>query len=252
MKTGDFIKLSWLEIKIKIKKMKPPILISISLLSTLCLPYNVYAARPLVTDDARLTNAHSCQLESWVRAYEGGREMWALPACNLGENFEVTLGGGVYRNQDEHYRTEDWIVQFKTLFKPLETNGWGWGLAVGRVMHPDIQPGPNQLGNTYFYVPVSFSMRDDDVVVHLNVGMLRDKDESRTKASMGLGTEFKLGGAFKGIAEVFGDNTQNPFYQLGVRYSLVPEVFQIDGTIGQQVNGDRQTQWLSVGIRWTP
>jgi hypothetical protein len=218
----------------------------------LCLSHSAHAARPLVTDDARLTNAHSCQLESWVRAYEGGREMWALPACNFGENFEVTLGGGVYRNQEENYRTEDWIVQFKTLFKPLETNGWGWGLAAGHVKHTDIQPGPNQLGNTYFYVPVSFSLRDDAVIVHLNMGMLRDKQASELKASMGLGAEFKLGGPFKGIAEVFGDNTQNPFYQLGVRYSLVPEVFQVDGTLGQQVNGDSESRWLSIGLRWTP
>lgn len=210
------------------------------------------AARPLVTDDARLTNAHHCQLESWMRSYQGGQELWALPACNLGENFEITLGGGSYRNHDDNYHTEDWIAQFKTLLKPLEANGWGIGFAAGRVMHPDIQPGPNQLGNTYFYVPVSFSLRDDDVIVHVNVGMLRDRQEDRNKVNMGVGSEFKLGGSFKGVAEVFGDHTQNPFYQLGLRYSLVPEVFQIDGTVGQQVNGDSQTQWLSIGVRWTP
>lgn len=224
----------------------------LSLIFLFWLPQISYAARPLVTDDARLTNAHSCQLESWMRSYQGGQELWALPACNLGENFEITLGGGTYHNRDDHYHTEDWIAQFKTLFKPLETNGWGVGFAVGRVMHPDIQAGPNQLGNTYFYIPVSFSMKDDDVIVHVNMGMLRDRQEDRDKVNMGVGSEFKLGGNFKGVAEVFGDHTQNPFYQVGLRYSLVPEVFQIDGTVGQQVNGNSQTQWLSIGVRWTP
>ena len=33
---------------------------------------------------------------------------------------------------------------------------------------------------------------------------------------------------------------------------LVPEVFQIDGTLGQQVNGNSGTEWLSIGVRWTP
>jgi hypothetical protein len=222
------------------------------LLFSLFIAHSAHAARPLVTDDARLTNAHGCQLESWMRSYQGGQELWALPACNLGENFEITLGGGSYRNNDDNYHTEDWVAQFKTLFKPLETNGWGIGFAAGRVMHPDIQPGPNQLGNTYFYIPVSFSLRDDDVIVHVNVGMLRDRQEDRNKVNMGVGSEFKLGGNFKGVAEVFGDHTQNPFYQVGLRYSLVPEVFQIDGTVGQQVNGSNQTQWLSIGVRWTP
>lgn len=223
-----------------------------SLILSLLIAQCAHAARPLVTDDARLTNAHGCQLESWMRSYQGGQELWALPACNLGENFEITLGGGSYRNNDDNYHTEDWVAQFKTLFKPLETNGWGIGFAAGRVMHPDIQPGPNQLGNTYFYIPVSFSLRDDDVIVHVNVGMLRDRQEDRNKVNMGVGSEFKLGGKFKGVAEVFGDHTQNPFYQMGLRYSLVPEVFQIDGTVGQQVNGDSRTQWLSIGVRWTP
>jgi len=226
--------------------------ILLCLLCSLFIAPSAQAARPLVTDDARLTNAHGCQLESWMRSYQGGQELWALPACNLGENFEITLGGGSYRNNDDNYHTEDWVAQFKTLFKLLETNGWGIGFAAGRVMHPDIQPGPNQLGNTYFYVPVSFSLRDDDVIVHVNVGMLRDRQEDRNKVNMGVGSEFKLGGNFKGVAEVFGDHTQNPFYQVGLRYSLVPEVFQIDGTVGQQVNGDSQTQWLSIGVRWTP
>lgn len=224
----------------------------LSLIFLLWLPQISYAARPLVTDDARLTNAHSCQLESWMRSYQGGQELWALPACNLGENFEITLGGGTYHNRNDNYHTEDWIAQFKTLFKPLETNGWGVGFAVGRVMHPDIQAGPNQLGNTYFYIPVSFSMKGDDVIVHVNMGMLRDRQEDRNKVNMGVGSEFKLGGNFKGVAEVFGDHTQNPFYQVGLRYSVVPEVFQIDGTVGQQVNGNSQTQWLSIGVRWTP
>lgn len=213
---------------------------------------SAHAARPLVTDDARLTTAHHCQLESWMRSYEGGQELWALPACNLGDNFEITLGGGSYHNSDAHYRTEDWVAQFKTLIKPLQTNGWGIGLAVGGVMHPDIQPGPNQLGNRYFYIPVSRSFSDDAVIVHMNIGMLRDRQAQQTKLSLGLGSEFRLQGAFKGVAEVFGDDTQNPFYQLGLRYSLVPDVFQIDGTLGQQVNGNRQSQWLSIGVRWTP
>ena len=211
-----------------------------------------YAARPLVTDDARLTNAHSCQLESWTRMYQGGQELWAMPACNLGENLEVTLGGGSYHNRTEDYHTEDWVGQVKTLFKPLTSKSWGWGLAEGRVMHPNIQPGPNQMGHSYFYLPLSLSFADDDVVIHINAGLLHDQQQNRNKRTLGIGSEFQLGTRVRGIAEVFGDHTQAPDYQFGLRYAIVPELFQVDTTFGEQINGGAQSQWLSIGLRYTP
>lgn len=209
-----------------------------------------HAARPLVTDDARLTKPRHCQLESWARSYAGGHELWAMPACNLGENLEITVGVGHYLNEANHYQTRDWITQIKTLFRPLTDNGWGWGLAVGTVAHPDIQPGPNQLGNTYFYIPVSMTF--DHAVLHLNVGMQYDNQQKITKYTFGLGSEFSLWQRMLGIAEFYGDQTQAPYVQLGMRYEILPDEFQIDTTFGQQLQGNPQSEWLSIGIRWTP
>ena len=31
------------------------------------------------------------------------------------------------------------------------------GFAVGTIRHPEINPGPNMLGNTYAYIPLSVS-----------------------------------------------------------------------------------------------
>ena len=52
-----------------------------------------FAARPMITDDARTVDAKACQVESWVRTNHGSREYWALPACNLTGNLELTFGG---------------------------------------------------------------------------------------------------------------------------------------------------------------
>ena len=90
----------------------------------LLLPSLAFAARPFVTDDARLTTAGSCQLESWARIYPQSRELWMLPACNPGGNFEITAGAGMAHN-DHAPRSDDYVLQAKTLFKPLESNGWG-------------------------------------------------------------------------------------------------------------------------------
>jgi hypothetical protein len=215
-----------------------------------CTP-NAFAARPFVTDDARLTTAGSCQLESWVRVYRDSREIWALPACNPFGNFEITAGGGYARN-DGSQGTDDYVLQAKTLFRPLETNGWGFGLGVGTVRHPKISPGPNLLGNTYAYLPVSFSFDDDRLIVHTNVGWLRDRASNNNNMTWGIGGEFQASPRFLLIAETFGDHRNQPYWQIGGRYSIVPNRVQVDTTVGQQLTGPVSSRWLSFGLRLTP
>lgn len=210
-----------------------------------------WAARPFVTDDARLTSASSCQLETWTRIYADSTELWALPACNPTGNFEITLGAGTAKT-DGGATTHDYVLQFKTLFKPLETNGYGVGFGIGTVNHPDIKPGPNQLGNTYAYVPISISFNNDQTVMHGNLGWLRDRASGKNNMTYGVGGEFRVAPQFTAITELFGDNRSAPFMQVGLRYAVIPELFQIDTTFGQQITSGSGSQWLSVGIRLTP
>lgn len=209
------------------------------------------AARPFVTDDARVTSIGSCQLESWTRLYEHSSEIWALPACNPFGNLEITLGEGFSRD-DNAATTQDYIAQIKTLFKPLETNGWGIGFSAGRVFHPEIKPGPNLFGNTYIYVPASFSFNDDQLVIHTNIGLLKEDKTNAMKTTFGIGSEYRLTNNLLSIAELFGDDKQKPFMQIGFRYSVVPNLLQADCTLGQWVGGKSDDTWLSFGIRITP
>lgn len=221
----------------------------LGLLQAVTLP--ALAARPFVTDDARMTTAGSCQLESWMRVYPESREVWALPACNPWGNLEFTFGGGRAKNSGEN-ATQDYMFQFKTLFRPLETNGWGWGLAAGSVQHPDINPGPNLLGNTFVYVPVSFSFADDKVVIHNNLGWLKDKSTGDHRLTWGVGGEFHVSTRVTAIAEAFGDNRNGPFWQAGARFAIVPERVQVDATFGRELNGPTDNRWFSFGLRLTP
>lgn len=211
------------------------------------------AARPFVTDDARLATAGSCQLESWSRFYADSAEVWALPACNLGGNLEFTLGGGLARYQDaSRPGSEDYVLQAKTLFRSLETNGWGWGVAVGTVRHPRVNPGPNLFGNTYVYFPFSASFADDRVVMHLNTGWLHDKVLSRDHLTWGIGSEINTSERLTIVAETFGDNRVAPYWQAGGRYAIIPHLFQVDATVGRQTGADQGNRWVSFGVRFTP
>ena len=221
----------------------------LGLLQAVTLP--ALAARPFVTDDARMTTAGSCQLESWMRVYPESREVWSLPACNPWGNLELTFGGGRAKNTGEA-ATNDFVVQLKTLFRPLETNSWGWGLAAGSVRHPEINPGPNLLGNTFVYVPISFSFADDKVVLHHNLGWLKDKATGDHRLTWGVGGEFHVSQRLTAIAEAFGDNRSGPFWQAGARLAIVPERIQVDATFGRELHGPTDNRWFSFGLRLTP
>lgn len=208
-----------------------------------------HAARPMITDDARIVDAKACQLESWVKSNRNSDEFWALPACNFSGNLEVTAGAA-RTHIDQATHTTAQVLQGKTLFRTLETNSWSWGLAVGHIQHPDQR---NRLGgDVYAYVPATFSFRDDRVFVHTNLGWLREQQNGRHHATWGLGTEMQMTDRTWLIGESFGQNQGSPFYQVGVRHWLVPNHVQIDTTYGNRfgsggVKGDER--WFSIGLR---
>lgn len=225
----------------------------IAALSLLCMFFskNAIAARPMVTDDARLTKGGSCQLESWFRANSNSSELWALPACNPSGNFEVTLGGALSK-VDSQKSTADIILQAKTIIKELKANDWGIGFALGTANHQsDDYPGPNGVGSSYAYIPISISSFDDKLLTHINVGYIHNSKSALDSATWGIGAEVKTTPNLLYILEAYGDHRSSPFVQTGFRYSVVPDIFQIDTTIGKQLNTDK-VHWLSIGVRYTP
>ena len=202
------------------------------------------AARPMVTDDARLTDPPACQLETWVYLRPGSHDFWALPACNPGGNFELTAGGS-NNHGDPEANHGSIVVQGKTLFKPLETNGWGIGLAAGYT----TKPAETLSGGPYFYVPASFSLADDRVVLHANLGAARLRNIEATRMTWGVGSETAATERLYVIAEAFGLNVGRPSLQAGLRYWLVPGRVQVDTTFGSNLADVHGERWLSIGLR---
>lgn len=206
------------------------------------------AARPMVTDDARLVDPGACQLEAWQRVNHGSRERWAFPACNPTGNLEVTLGGNDLPDGTGG-RASDYVVQGKTLFRPLETNGYGFGLAAGAYFHGDPAPGQGKLKNAYFYVPISKSLMDDQLVLHVNLGAQNDRDAGNRPWTWGVGAELSLTSRVVLVAESYGDDHARPSYQAGLRCWVKPNRFQIDTTLGAQAGDIGASRWFSIGVR---
>ncbi|WP_310493874.1 hypothetical protein [Dechloromonas sp.] len=203
-----------------------------------------HAARPMITDDARLTDGGACQVESWVHLHGSQHELWALPACNPGGNFELTFGGALAW-ADGRQESGALVIQGKTLLKPLESNGYGIGFAAGYA----TQPGSAHTGNPYFYVPVSFSLADEHVVIHTNLGYTRERENQENRLTWGLGSEVQLTPRAWLIAESYGQDKGNPFFQMGVRYWIVPGHVQVDTTYGSRFGAISDQHWFSIGLR---
>ena len=206
------------------------------------------AARPLITDDARVVDAKSCQVESWVRRERSHTEAWALPGCNFAGDVEFTLGG---QARDDGDSARQLVVQSKALLKPLETNGWGAALTLGHVRHSAVN-GRKVLRDYYLNVPLSKSFLDDKLVVHSNLGWLREGETSSDRTTWGLGTETQLNSRVYLIAEAFGQLSRQSQYQVGLRFWVIPDRVQVDTTYGNsfgRAGTGNQARWFSIGLR---
>jgi hypothetical protein len=207
------------------------------------LPMHAHGARPLVTDDARI--ADNCQLESFVKRERGnGRsEVWLLPGCTL-RSTELTVGGRRIEVQgDLESRAE--ILQAKTLLRPLERNGVGFAIlagAVHEVPRPDAASGA---WAPFASLIASRSLADDRVAVHANGGFTKRPEDRANPYTWGMGAEVEVTSRIQAIAERYGTRGEPTATQVGMRYWLIKDRFQVDGTLGR----DPGARWTSVGIR---
>lgn len=221
------------------------------LLGLLCLlAAPAFAARPMITDDARIVDAKACQVEAWHRFNRDSQDRsWAVPACNPTGNLELSVGGGqgVSDTPPGERQLAAGLVQAKTLFKPLTPDGWGIGLAVGRSFERTGQQ-PRAVSH-YFYVPMSLALRGDDIVLHLNLGVRDDRTAHRSFATWGLGSEIRLAPQLQLIAETFGESRGGTQVHGGLRWWVIPDRVQIDATTGGRVQPGVPGRWMSVGVR---
>jgi len=186
---------------------------------------NAHAGRPMTVDDAAILLPGQCQLETYALHDAQHNEYWATPACNVGGTWE--LGAGASLGSNAHYGR----LQAKTVFKPLQTDGWGIGL----VLADQFRSGRGLDGDVSVNVPLSVSLRGDAVLVHFNAGMVRAQAARITDASWGTGAEFRLDARNSLTAEVFGQQRNGSRYQFGIAHALIPDRLQIDASWGRRM-----------------
>lgn len=217
-----------------------------ALLLLLTLPGLALAARPLVTDDARIVDAKACQLETWIKRHGGTLEYWAVPACTPVDNVEITAGGALAweRGGEAGRRFDSALLQFKTLLRPFDERTWGMGLVAGALEHP--YESSDLLGSFYTYAPISLALAPD-IALHLNPGWLYERNSDRRALTWGAGGEVGLTPHIQWIGETYGEEGDGNYYQAGFRFWVVPEHVQIDTTYGNRFGGG-ESFW-TFGLR---
>jgi len=214
----------------------------------LSMTQQAHAAGAMNVDDAQLLGAHKCQLETWGRFNRGGTERWVMPSCNVTGNLELAAGGAWQRDAQGMYMS-DAQIQAKTVFKVLETNGYGIGLLAGANRQTSADD-RERSWNYFAKVPMTLSLRDDDILVHANLGLNHVGAEQSTRLTWGLGNETRLLERLSFIGEVFGESKGKPSYQAGVRTVLVPEKIELDLTAGNTFGRDTQGRYVVIGLRF--
>ena len=209
------------------------------------------AARPFVTDDARIVDDGGYQLETFVKQQRTfhEREFWFLPAHNPFGRVELTLGG-IWVNSLPEGTSRALVAQAKTLLKPLEANGSGYALTLGVVR---LSPSGPDSGETNPFVNGigSFSLADEAVVIHTNLGARRDAGASMTRGTWGAGAEIRMTERLFGIVETYGERGEKPTRHAGLRVWAVPGRVQVDTTLGfERTNPERRFYTVGLRLLW--
>ena len=208
-----------------------------------------HGARPFVTDDARVVDPQGCQVETFYKRQREfhEHEYWVLPACNPWGRVELTLGGN-WIDSTQPGDSHTLIAQAKTLVVPLETNGAGFAFTLGVAQVSPVQSA--RAVNPYLNGIGSFSFLDDRVVLHANLGAVRDNQVHLTRGTWGLGAEILLvAPRLYAILETYGQRLDKPTLHGGLRFWIVPNRVQIDSTIGSQHATPFDRRFGTVGLR---
>ena len=227
--------------------------IGTTLLYTVFGMQGAYAAGGMNVDDAQILDADTCQLESWAKFNRTGTERWVSPACSPNEHVEFSWAGSWQRDLRGNYMAASQF-QGKTVLRELSSDVTAIGMLAGaeRITEgmTDSDSARQADWNYYAKLLTTTSFRDDDILLHTNLGVSQSKENHTTSLTWGVGNETRLFGKSTFIAEVFGENKGRPSYQAGVRHTLIPEQLELDLTYGNRFGRDTQEAFVVLGLRF--
>jgi hypothetical protein len=216
------------------------------------LPQAAHAGRPLQTEDAGVLDRAACEVEGFTaRASAFGtalRENSLQLGCGVGASTQVAAAvarakaeGASARGFELNGKTRLWQgAAAKDSEPPALTLAYaiGWARASGdKTRHAATAL------NLAYSRPLG-----DEWTTHANLGHARDEIAKSRATTWGLALEHAGFGAVAPMAELFGDDRDAPWWNLGLRVTALPEKVFIDASYGRQIVSGKPTLW-SVGFK---
>ena len=206
---------------------------ALPLVAVAMLPFDTRAAASLMVDDASITDAGRCQLESWGRHTDAGAEWTAVPACTFADT-EWSLG---VSHQHAASSTQ-WALGAKRVLRDIDQRRWGLALSAG------VGSDWRHLRGDDWGVNALALGASDRTLLHLNLGWARTAGaRGRTE---GVGLEIVTAPHWSLLAETARDVTRQRSSQFGVRHELWRGA-SVDLLAGR-VHHQRDGHWITLGF----
>jgi hypothetical protein len=197
-------------------------------------------ARPMLADDASILGTGQCTVESWIDSHPEARQYWMVPHCRAGD-WELSGGLGELRPTQASPASNSALLQAKTVFRPLSPNDWG----IGIVLADQAGRGTGPAGNLLLNLPLSFSLLNDKLRIHLNAGWVRQRDV-RHGLTWAVGGDWAVNQRLGLTLESYGNGP--PQLQAGVRYALLSGNLVLDAALGDRPRLNGKARYFQVGM----
>lgn len=204
------------------------------------------AGQPLVTDDAALVTAKTCQVEAWVRPTRDDRQFAIQPACNPTGDVELSVGLARVEPDDSASSSQ---IAFQAKVAPFEIaeGEWRFGAVFGMARDTGAPHGSSAYQAYYAKALASWYPRDD-LEIDFNLGAANVWGTG-TYTLAGVAIQFTPVERLQLLAEVFRDEPGRGKFQAGVRWAMLPDVVDLYASAGSRFHGNAQDRFAIAGIR---
>jgi hypothetical protein len=201
------------------------------------------AGGAFAVDDAGVDEAGACKVEAWT-SFARNRDFIGVvaPACVVRLGTPVELGAQFDRSRSGGEWGTGLSLKAKTALVPRGDDGVVGVALVGGI---GFDLTAHETAELFVNVPVTIRIAEP-LLLNFNVGALRDRVEQRSFVTWGAGFELSLAPRFTLIGEVFGQSSEDPGAQLGLRYTPHEKV-DFDLIYGRNLAGER-ADWITVGL----